>query len=63
MKQTSSPLLKTHNKSKSRQLTHNFTDKYIMYAKDKLFSTPKKPQTPDPYIMYKLCAPDSNCPR
>lgn len=50
MKLSSSTTAKVHKKSKSRQFTNtsnNFSQKYIMYTKEKMFaSTPKKPQTP-----------------
>ena len=50
MKLSTSATTKVHKKSKSRQFTNtsnNFSEKYIMYTKEKMFaSTPKRPQTP-----------------
>ena len=50
MKQSLSGSVKSHKKSKSKQFTsntNNFSEKYMMYTKEKIFSsTPKKPQTP-----------------
>ena len=50
MKQSSSGSIKSHKKSKSKQFSgniNNFSEKYMMYTKDKMFSsTPKKAQTP-----------------